>query len=175
MRLTDLRKHVAQRGLFAAVIAVVGLTAIPVGAKGLSQQHDQCFGRVYTSQHMNKHPKQMVRMIHLAHRMSASGNQQAGKLRPILSVQLRTGSKLFFRQLECEGSATAGRCLVECDGGGFSYRFQKNGSLLIDIRKDWGVVLGSACDAGGQLIVIGERGGDDRLFRLDPQDAGTCP
>lgn len=169
----------------AALVTVAGLV-LPLAAQAVELRYgaDQCFVRTYTKAHLAKNPAQQVTQIRFVHRPSVYNSDevvlsqgQGGRVKEqVALVDVRFRNQRHLKQtVYCTNESGTRLCGVECDGGRFAYRFKSNGSMLIDLRKTGGMLLGSLCgeESADQSHWFGTNK-DDQLFRLDPADMSAC-
>ncbi|SNZ20849.1 hypothetical protein [Cohaesibacter gelatinilyticus] len=178
------RKRQLLRLGVATLIATACILPTGVQAAELRYGSDQCFIRTYNKAHLAKNPAQQVTQIRFVHRPSAYNFDEAalsqgqgGRVKEqVALVDVRFRNQRRLKQtVYCTNESGARLCGVECDGGRFAYRFKPNGSMLIDLRKTGGMLLGSFCgeESADQSHWFGTNK-DDQLFRLDPADMSAC-
>lgn len=170
-------------GLVVFLGAVVALPDMTKSAE-LSYGSDQCFMRTYNKAHLAKNPAQQVTQIRFVHRPSAYNSDevalsrgQGGRVKEqVALVDVKFRNQRHLKQtVYCTNNGGRQLCGVECDGGRFAYSFKSNGSMLIDLRKTGGMLLGSLCgEENADRSHWFGMNKDDQLFRLDSADMSAC-
>ena len=146
----------------------------------LDPDRDACFSRTYSAAHLGRNPNQTVEYIRFAHLPSLKQEtynslavDDTADFMPYADIEVRfVGDKTIYGvEVICE-IYSAQYCGVEGDGGVFDIRIQDNGSMLIDFRKHWGILVGTV-DSIGRDVYLGDKS-DDKLFRLDPIEPRDC-
>lgn len=138
----------------------------------------QCYGRSYTEEHLNKHPKQKVGNIAISHfpyqqrrEVDADGviTQHYQGVIMNLDVLMLGSGDIWAAETFCNTDEKNDRleCRLECDAGYFYLKATKNGLLLTggsDIYFD-------DCDVGGKVL---KRKPDDTSFLLSQIPFSHC-
>lgn len=150
---------------------------------------ESCFGRVYDTAHLAKHPRQLVTSFHLFRDLDPDQNTEdepttradilkndaeSNSVNLSAFVRFKNRKGVFWNVLNCNKSDGNGmRCGIDCDGGSFEARAQQQ-SLIVTNN---GFVLIGGCGASEEEYenpVFFSPGADDKTFRLEPLPAGQC-
>jgi hypothetical protein len=150
---------------------------------------EACFGRIYDTAHLKKHPRQRVTAFHLFRDFTPDTNKETpqetrkeledidgdGGIRVTAYVRFRDRPGLFFNGLHCSRSADGSkvRCGIDCDGGGFLLKSSGKSLLL----ENEGFVVVGGCGASEEEeenTDYVKPGADDKVFRLDPLPVAQC-
>jgi len=156
--------------------AVTGAGAAPLEDYFFS--YDTCYGRSYSTAHLNSHPGQQVVDMAVSH---FPGKQELlGMDSPFqpypdtprlvlrLDVWLR-GQDRSWRELAiCDPEGDGLSCSIECDGGRFRVEPSPEDRLLIRLEND---LFFTQCDAGDARL---ERSSEDASFLLSPIPKSHC-
>lgn len=131
-----------------------------------------CFGREFSSAHLDAHPRQLVKEIRakIVKDPTAVADYNYIEINAVLKGE-KNFYKLYRAYLVCD--AAAGECAVECDGGKIKVAGFKDGSLEI---VNEGFLLEGGCGAAPSaksLVLKPSRGGDD-VFHLDRLPNSFC-
>jgi hypothetical protein len=153
--------------------------------------NDLCFDRHYDSDHLARHPDQLVTGMTLAldsdgpvSRGTPTADAQRIKI-PFdfkIAMTKRGDNNLYVQEGYVEYSGGKYRGVVECDGGGFLLRKIPSGVLLsIGLGAGFSqyirmAIVPDPCGASGQIAnsIDIESGKDDRTFRLDVLSTRVC-
>jgi len=101
-----------------------------------------CYGRVYGEQHTHRNPDQQLRLVILElTRWRAAPDSLNFQLKVLLGDDEQ---HLWWSSGGCYEDGQRLDCAVDCDGGGFHLRDDKNGSVLLENDRD-GFVVQMAC------------------------------
>jgi hypothetical protein len=141
----------------------------------VTTQQPQCYGREYSTPHLEKNLKQSVRAI----RAKLIKAPEDGTRTIEIQTQL-LGEKNFYKiyrsYLVCPGSKAEGMdpntCIIECDGGSAKISGDGTGKLLL---TNQGFVLQGGCGSEEEETVFLKptSGGDDK-FLLSPLPKEFC-
>jgi hypothetical protein len=139
-----------------------------------------CFGRIYTREHLAKHPKQKVTEIgfRLAyHRFEPDEFYPKGQRNYYfaMTAKRRGSDRTLVARGECGPNGSGIGCGVECDGGGVSLTRRPGDRLLVTLGKGGWIRMTEGCDEeeGGSVNL--EAGEDDRDFLLSRLPDASCP
>lgn len=177
----------------SAVFGVALLAGISLGDPARSQSgfelaldshfnsYKSCYGRVYSSEHLRKHPRQKVREITLSHfpnRQEMLGMDSPYQPYPdtprlVLRISVLVDGESYHDasvwtdEALCEPDGKRLHCSLECDAGRF-YVESRKGSLLITGGGD---LYFDQCDSGQKVLM---RQPDDKSFLLHPLPLSHC-
>ena len=141
------------------------LAAMPSLAESPQQQMfpgpDSCYARVYSSDHLAKHPAQRVTRIAISPDFVSASPQFAVALRLAFRGPV-TGTAEATGYCENNGGSTI-YCGLEGDAGGFQITPAKGGAILITVSS-----LGLAFETDSGFVALERDSGDDRSFLLRP-------
>ncbi|MCU0801581.1 MAG: hypothetical protein MUD11_07370 [Rhodobacteraceae bacterium] len=147
--------------------------ALPVAAMAQDPRRDMfpsdgaCYLRFYRADHLARHPDQRVKQFAIG---PDAGQTTVASLALRLQVQTRDSSDFYTGLAYCHGTGAGLSCQVEGDGGGFTLQPRDDGAVQLALTSA-GLVLEGA---SGFLDLSGTKG-DDRIFRLPPVPADSCP
>ncbi len=134
-----------------------------------------CFGRVYSQEHLNKHPQQKVDELIINHATAGQEKAWLGGMTPAkptrvmrIRLHLRGQDQLWEEFAGCELNGEAVTCSMECDAGQFSIKLREDGKLLLSADSE---LWFTDCDAGEQVLSPEP---DDKLFLLSPLPISEC-
>lgn len=139
-----------------------------------------CYARIYTPEHLAKHPKQKVTEIgfRLAYyRFPPDEFYPQGQRNYYFALTARR--KGSARQLtargECGPNGNSIGCGVECDGGGVSVTRRPGDKILVSLGKGGWIRMTEGCGDEEENAVNLEAGEDDREFLLSRLPDSACP
>ena len=138
-------------------------------ARGLQDTYMQkggCFIRDYSTDHLAKHPDQLVRHISLAPVPLAN---PPGILLLNLTVNLRGSDYYYSSFAYCHGEGVGMQCDLEGDAGSFVLEPAKNGALRLTLTRD-----GVSFEGATAFVELSGTSGDDRQFLLPSVNADQC-
>lgn len=164
-------------------IALSALVLVDPAPARVLEQHfgpmDSCYERVYSKDHMAKHPKQRVSHIRVEHFPNLFGthgpdgkvrfDEKTGEVAFGIKVHFRGSSEEFSDGGVCYPKKGYLRCQIECDGGGFEIKHRDANSILIYNTRGFAV---SGC--GGEERAFISTKSDDKVFRLNRLPASKC-
>ena len=141
-----------------------------------------CFRRVYSADHLKKHPAQTVtgmefRLTWHVFEVEEGEKPFAGYLFQ-MRAERRGASKAASGIGPCMERDGKAFCGIECDGGGVYLKPREGGALLVSFDDMWGIRLSDSCDGDEEdedAMVMLEPGSDDRSFRLERLPDDQCP
>lgn len=157
--------------LFGSIVFSVSALANPFD--GVNETTPKCYERSYSIAHLNKHPRQTVKAIH----MTLLGFEFKGEKQRFLDIAVKLkkpkhGRTTFRTTMICMED---GLCFIECDGGQAKIA-ERNGELIF---KNKGITLVGGC--GGDLeeeeieiFLKPTKNGDD-VFTLKPAKECKIP
>jgi len=164
-----------------ALQAVLGISVVLLGlAVALSGQAHAidlarvlnspkpCFKQIYSAQHLNKHPRQMVAAIGLESKQNVT---RSGQFRLVLSVKRRGDGARFSSAMFCRfQNAQLVVCGVEGDGGTFTVSIGEfNGRKRLKVQT-------SEINLAGKKGLFGFGANtDDNIFYLGSYRIHHCP
>ncbi len=147
------------------------LAALPATAQSISQHFgakaDSCYQRIYTADHLIKHPTQKVEAIQLSHFVQDSAQMPGAEMVLRLAVRLR-GQYTWHTPALCTQRGAKLSCGIECDGGRFDVVARTNSSILITGGSD---IYFNDCDASERVL---QRAPDDKAFLLHRMPLSNC-
>ncbi|WP_157738836.1 hypothetical protein [Labrenzia sp. VG12] len=133
---------------------------------------DSCYGRSYSTEHLERHRGQQVidfAISHFPNRQELLGMDSpfqpypdTPKLVLRLDVWLRGQDRSWQDHAICEASGEALTCAIECDGGSFQIHERSDDRLLVKPDKD---LFFAQCDAGDAVI---RKTPEDSSYLLSP-------
>ncbi len=142
---------------------VAGPASAQTLAEAMFPKDDSCYLRVYSQDHLARHPAQRVQQIAIG---PYPDDPQPGALTLGLALVLRDGGAVYEGTAYCTAAEGGLDCGVEGDGGGFRLTAQ-GGDLRLAVG-DAGIGLEGAAD----FVALSGTDGDDREFLLRP---AKCP
>lgn len=164
---------------FSRRAAVVTLVMVLSGAGGALAGDGPslgCFERDYTDEHLTSHPDQIVDRIVLdVHRLPDGGEDAFVDMAVWTANQGHVrktgqGGQRFDQFLFCYQDGKAARCVVECDGGGFTV--ERDDGEVLQFATSY-LVAGEAEECGG-AIDLAELPGQSVSYRLTRVSDATC-
>lgn len=139
-----------------------------------------CYGRVYSDQHLAKHPKQKVTEVgfRLAyHRFSPDQTYPQGQRNYYFAMTARTrGQARTMTAIgECGPNGDSIGCGVECDGGGVSVTRRPGDKILVTLGPGGRIRMTAGCGDEETDSVDLEAGEDDHEFLLSRLPDAACP
>lgn len=179
-------RRIAAGVLFCAALAVPAFgQAIAPGEEGelanfLKPEAGKriCYARIYTPEHLAKHPKQKVTEIgfRLAYyRFPPDEFYPQGQRNYYfaLTAKRKGSARLLTARGECGPNGNSIGCGVECDGGGVSVTRRPGDKILVSLGKGGWIRMSEGCDEGDAVDL--EAGEDDREFLLSRLPDSACP
>lgn len=182
--------RIARIALCCAALAAVPLPAVAQAiapgqegelAKVLKPEPGSriCFGRVYTPDHLARHPKQKVTEISFRlsyHRFPPDEMYPQGQRNYYFAMlaKRRGNDRTLTARGECSSDGTGIGCGVECDGGGVSLTRRPGDKLLVTLGEGGWIRMTEGCDAEEGAVNL-EAGEDDHEFLLSRLPASACP
>lgn len=164
-----------------AATLVLAVTAVPGRADAPLSRHfgaaNNCYGRVYSPDHLAQHPAQKVTAMRLDHFPQYAGPFGAddqpliypgGDLVLYLSVRLRGSERGLENTGFCRPEGDHLTCGIECDGGQFELIDRGPDKILLRPKTEM-----YFNDCGESDIAIDPEP-DDRSFLLTRLPAGDC-
>ena len=138
-----------------------------------------CYARVYTQEHLAKHPKQKVTEIgfRLAYyRFPPDEFYPQGQRNYYfaLTAKRRGNSRLMTARGECGPNGNRIGCGVECDGGGVTVTRRPGDKILVSLGEGGWIRMTEGCDEEENAVNL-EAGEDDREFLLSRLPDSACP
>ena len=140
-----------------------------------------CYGRTYSKDHLDAHPKQTVtdikfQLTYYRHQPDVGYPKGQRNYYFRMLAKLRGSSKTYTSLGECSASGSKIFCGVECDGGGVNIRTRPQGKLLVFFGDTDEIRMTGGCDEAdeGDSIQL-KAGTDDKEFLLNPVAASACP
>jgi hypothetical protein len=138
-----------------------------------------CYRRVYSADHLARHPKQKVTEIEFRlayHRFDPDEFFPAGQRNYYFQVlaKLRGETGRLTGSGECSPDGHTISCSIDCDGGGIRAKRTVGGArniLLYFGGYDY-LRMSTGCDGEGGELVPGD---DDKQFLLTKKSAEACP
>ena len=148
-------------------IALALTALLAFSGPGVAQSLDptQCYGRVYSVEHLASHPDQYTREI--AFGPNADAPKVAGRQTFTLGVVVKGSDETFRTVAYCEPAGAGLSCGLEGDGGAFTIEPEAGGTALLTLGPD-----GAGFEGASDFIRIDPTATDDAAFRLYP---GLCP
>ena len=150
--------------------AILTFSAIPAAAENaipaFFPNEASCYGRSYSSDHLNSHPEQRVTMLAIAPDFAIAhpmiGLWIVGSVRGVPGGDIEGYAY-------CENGAPGQLdCGMEGDAGSFTLSAAKNGGVLIEVGR-----YGMSFEANPDYVTLESHRGDDRSFILQP--LANCP
>jgi hypothetical protein len=158
---------VAMRGLIFLLPLVLPLPALAQGLRGdLFPSDGACYLRFYGAAHMASHPDQRVTEIAIG---PDAAQTTVAQLALRVQVQTRDSDDFYTGTAYCSAAGNALACSVEGDGGGFSLE-PRDGAVQLTLTS-----AGMVLEGGSGFLDLSGVKGDDRVFRLPPVPAVSCP
>ena len=167
---------------FPLPVLAAGLAATPTLADEPMTQHfggmNSCYERVYSQDHLAKHPLQRVTYMRLDHFPRFSGPfgadgepliyPDAHEIVVYLSIALRGSGDPYGATGFCWPEGKGMGCGLECDGGQFSLVDRGDGKILLRIRNE---IYFHDCDEGDEVLTAEP---DDKSFLLHRVPDSLC-
>jgi len=143
-----------------------------------------CFGREYSTAHMNAHPNQTVRQM----KVKASKEEWSGQSGLVLTINAEVKREVKPREGEpytifkpygtvmtCAARADRLQCGIDCDGGSatVTWNVRQTGNELRFVNRGFIMYGGCGDDTDDYIFLNALKGGDD-IFRLFPLPATYC-
>lgn len=159
-------------GLLACLCGVV-LCAAPAAAEDL---RPGCYERIYSDDHLARHPQQVVWQIRLKVDGGTTAGTQAARLEVIAANQGHARrddnhGRELTQGLSCETTRGVPLCRVECDGGALRVTKQDGGGLTFS--TDY-LMVGEQGPGCGGLMDLAEMPGQSVAYRLNRVPAAVC-
>jgi hypothetical protein len=134
-----------------------------------------CWGRVYDTDHLAKHPDQQVKAMSLTVTFMKETEFADAQYAFRLEAELR-GGIAGEQSGVCSNQDGQVFCGVDCDGGGVYVSRRGDGNVLIDLETIGSIWMVTACgeDDGEQEGFMLKSGVDDKEFLLSPLPAKAC-
>eukprot|EP00903_Cladosiphon_okamuranus_P001836 g1834.t1 len=166
----------ALTSLFLAFALTIGAMAAPLEAYFAST--DSCYGRSYSTEHLERHPGQQVidfAVSHFPNRQELLGMDSPFQPYPDtprlvlqLDVWLRGQDRSWQDHAICEAKDNTLKCAIECDGGSFEVHERSDDRLLVKPDND---LFFNQCDAGDAVI---RKTPEDTSYLLSPMPRSHC-
>lgn len=130
-----------------------------------------CYGREYSTEHLEKHPKQTVRSFRAKLVKDATDPDYLNQYIEVEAVLKgeKNYNKLYRSFLVCDPAR--GECGVECDGGSVKVSGDTEGKLRIENN---GFLLEGGCGGEEDTVVLKPSPGGDDVFQLYKLPAEYC-
>ncbi|WP_269581234.1 hypothetical protein [Roseibium sp. Sym1] len=168
-----------------AKTAVVLLASMMMGGEAVAAPLEDyfsslntCYGRSYSSDHLQQHHGQQVidmAVSHFPQKQELLGMDSPFQPYPDtprmvlrLDVWLRGQDRSWQEHAICEPHGDSLSCAIECDGGTFEIEARDQDRLLVKLRSD---LYFTQCDAGDAML---SRTAEDRSFLLSPLPRSHC-
>lgn len=161
---------------FLGLTMTVGATAAPLEAYFAST--DTCYGRSYSTEHLDRHRGQQVIDIAVSHfpnRQELLGMDSPFQPYPDtprlvlrLDVWLRGQDRSWQDHAICAADNGILKCAIECDGGSFELHERSDDRLLVKPDND---LFFAQCDAGDAVI---RKSPEDASYLLSPLPRSHC-
>lgn len=127
-----------------------------------------CYERTYPTSHFRRHPRQTVKRIWVVQTPVRPGGEtsSAKSFEVVLAIRPVDASSAYTSNAYCRQIANRFNCSVEADGGQFRLTPGKGGLVL--------TTGGISIEGAKGFLSVGERGGDDRTFRLARAASSAC-
>lgn len=142
----------------------------------------QCYGRTYSKDHLDAHPKQTVtdvrfQLTYYRHQPDEFYPKGQRNYYFRMMAKLHGSSKTYTAIGECSASGSNIFCGVECDGGGVNIRSRPEGKLLVFFSgPNAEIRMTEGCDGADESDYIELKpGSDDKEFLLNPVSGSACP
>lgn len=165
--------------LVSLVTACVATQALARPLERHFGSDNSCYGRAYSSDHLEKHTAQQVKSLRFDHFPTTFGTYDENnriafdparaEVYFMVSATFRGSGEQFTNSGTCTPQGQDYRCQIECDGGGFTLKDKSAASVLLINRSGFSV---SGCDAEAHRWLEPEP--DDKIFRLDRLAAANC-
>ena len=155
--------------------------ALPVWAGAPLERHfgaaDSCYQRIYSDDHLARHPQQKVAAMRLDHfpgdqaYLGLGGSWHSYPDTPALALRLSVwlrGREMWRTVAVCAPEGARIRCGLECDAGSFFVQDRDAGSVLITGGGD---LWFTDCDVGDRVLI---RQPDDLSFLLRRLPDAAC-
>lgn len=181
----------AGAAVFMAAIGPASAEGVPL-ERHFDGEHDACFGRIYTPEHLAAHPKQRVSELRFEHFPKVWGylnekgevefDRKNWSIAYRLTLRLRqSGQKLYETGGTCQPGEGRLNCYVDCDGGGFELVDGGEDSILLKPMEQ-GFAIFSCGEAGEEDLTANADafagmltpGEDDKAFRLTRLPKDQC-
>ena len=153
------------------ITTIAGLAFVAAVSPALCQvKVPACYARVYSSDHLGKHPDQLVTSMTLE-----LSPPKSDKPEWLMSVTTRGRSEAQYTGGGCryDGGLT---CYVDCDGGDISIRPVSPGTIYVELgREGKGSIQMSrfGCTDDMNSVTL-DAGKDDKIFRLEEVSPRAC-
>lgn len=125
-----------------------------------------CFVREYSTDHLAKHPDQLVKYISLS--ISPLDAPDGIELLNLM-VNLRGKSEFLHGLAYCESQGDILACNIEGDGGAFRLEGAKNGALRLSVSDQ-----GISFEGQTEFVTLNGNSGDDRVFLIPSVKSDLC-
>ena len=134
-----------------------------------------CYARVYSPEHLKKHPKQQVteisfRLAYYRHEPDDFFPKGQRNYYFAMLAKQRGSDRTLTAIGECGPGGDRISCGVECDGGGVTVTRRPGDKILISLGR---IRMSAGCDEGDAVDL--EAGEDDREFLLSRVEDADCP
>lgn len=150
----------------SALAAILACSALPAPAQTARLADTGCHMRLYTRDHLARHPEQMVAAIGL--RLAGGDPVTRTRLLDVL-VRLRGRPDRLTATAYCQATpAGALDCLMEGDAGAFVLTRARDGALRLAVAP-----RGMSFESD-EFITLSGTTGDDRVFLIPPAAESAC-
>lgn len=137
-----------------------------------------CYARVYSQQHLAKHPKQKVaeiqfRLTYYRHEPDDYTPQGQRNYYFEVLARLRGQNDLMTSMGECTPAGSSIFCGVDCDGGGVNVTRRPPDKILVSLAEMGRLRMTNGCDESDSVDL--EAGEDDKEFLLTKTEDASCP
>ena len=137
-----------------------------------------CYRRVYSAEHLAKHPDQTVteidfRLAYYRHDPDEFYPKGQRNYYFAMLAKQRGRDRTLTALGECVAYGDRISCGVECDGGGVSVSRREAGTILVDLDAFGRIRMSEGCDEADAVDL--ESGKDDSSFLLTKTDEASCP
>lgn len=138
-----------------------------------------CFGRVYSAEHLGRHPRQKVtevgfRLTYFRHDPDEFAPKGQRNYYFSMSAKTRGSARTLKALGECGPNGGSIGCGVECDGGGVSVTRRPGDRILVSLGEGGRIRMTEGCSEEENAVDL-EAGEDDREFLLDRLPERACP